>query len=454
MPAPPITSFDRLGATRRVRFKDRRHHPHARDHWPGVIAADRLSRDELLELQAARLDDVVRHAAVHVPYYRCWAVESGYQPGDPVQLESLPVVTKADYANTEDFQSAAYPVRGMTTNKTSGSSGEPFRFRQHPIATDYSYCVLWRALHRFGLRPGHTRAFVWGRAYSFNNTGAGSLKARLMLAVRDWSNNSLSIDAYSLGPSNLAEAVRRIDAYRPVYLHGYVSALYSIARRILDDGDPLSFTPRLVITESEALYPFQRATIEQAFRCPVIANYGSVELGKIAQPDPEGDVRINEDLFVVERLSTGEAAVTNLLSHAFPFIRYKLGDLIELHETTPPGLPYACLKSVVGRTVDMIPLASGGHVHGVALAHTVDPHLDHVLKYQIHQTALDRFTVSLVPKSTLPARVAETIEKDLKGLVGARATVLVQTVEHIEPAPSGKFRWVISDLTATPPSPG
>jgi phenylacetate-CoA ligase len=411
-----------------------------------------MSRDELLALQAARLEDLVRHAAANVPFYQRWAMESGYEPGDPVRVDSLPLVTKADFADPDDFQSAAIPVSEMTTNKTSGSSGQPFRFRQHPSATDYSYCVLWRALHRFGLRPGHRRAFVWGRSYSFNTTDARRLKTRLKLAVRDWANDTLSIDAYSLGPDNVADAIRRMEAYRPVYVHGYVSAIYTIARHLLDEGRTLSFTPRLVITESEALYPFQRQAIETAFRCTVIANYGSVELGKIAQPDPQGHTRINEDLFIVERLPDGEAAVTNLLSHAFPFIRYRLGDLIELEPSVPAGLPYACLRSVVGRTVDMIPLPGGGHVHGVALAHLIDPHLEHVRRYQIRQTALDRFEVALECPDPPPPAVARTIERDIKGLVGAETTVRVRPVDHIDPGPTGKFRWVISDLKAREPS--
>lgn len=452
----PITAFDQLGATWRVRFKDRRHHPHASAHWPGIVAVDALSRDQLLELRMARLNDLVLHAVAHVPFYQRWATESGYQPGDPVRVESLPVVTKPDYADTDDFQSNAYPISAMTTNKTSGSSGQPFRFRQHPSATDYSYCVLWRALLRFGLRPGHKRAFVWGRAYSFNTTGASRIKTRLKLRVRDWANNTLSIDAYSLGPATVADAVRRIDAYQPIYLHGYVSALYTLARRILDEGRTLSFLPKLVVTESEALYPFQRTALEQAFHCPVIANYGSVELGKIAQPDLAGHSRINEDLFIVERLPTGEAAITNLLSHAYPFIRYKLGDLIEFDDEIKPGLPYRSLKEIVGRTVDMIPVPAGGFVHGVALAHLIDPHLDHVLKYQIHQTQLDRFIVRLVTKSPLPDASKATIRKDLSGLVGQSARIDIEEVDHIEPAASGKFRWVMSDLNMNQhqPTPG
>lgn len=446
----PIGDFDRLASCRRIRFKDRRHHAHSRLYWPECLAVDRMSRDELLELQRARFQDLVDHAASQVPFYRAWAAAHAYRPGDTADISTLPVVTKADYmADTDAFQSDAFPVSELTQSRTSGSSGEPFRFRKHPRSSDYSYCCLWRALHRFGLRPGDRRVYVWGRSYTFANTPAGIAKKKIKLGVRNWLNNTLAIDAYDLTHASVHKAIDDIERFRPRYLHGYVSALYTIARTLRDEGRTLR-TPGLVaaVTESEKLYDFQREAMEAAFGCPILEHYGSVEFGNIAEPDPYGNMRINEDMFLVERLPTGEAAITNLFSQAFPFIRYKLGDLIELRDDVPPPLPYACFRSIVGRTVDLVPIAAGGHVHGVALAHTIDPHLEHVLKYQIRQLALDRFTVSIIPRGILPDEVARTIAKDLRGLVGQDATVEITAVDHIEPAASGKFRWVVSDLTA------
>lgn len=454
--ATPIEDFDRLASCRRIRFKDRRHHAYAREYWPQCLAADRMSRDDLLALQRDRFSDLVDHAAAHVPFYRAWAAEHGHKPGDPVELSSLPVVTKADYmADQEAFQSDAFRPSELVQGRTSGSSGEPFRFRKHHRSSDYSYCCLWRALHRFGLRPGDRRVYIWGRSYSFANTPLGIAKKKIKLGLRNWLNNTLAIDAYDLTYDSVHKAIEDIERFRPRYLHGYVSALYTIARTLRDEGRTLR-APGLVaaVTESEKLYDFQRETMEAAFGCPILEHYGSVEFGNIAEPDPDGNMRINEDLFLVERLPTGEAAITNLLSHAYPFIRYKLGDLIELRDDVPAPLPYACFASIVGRTVDLIPIAAGGHVHGVALAHTVDPHMDHVLKYQIHQHAVDRFTVRIIPRNTLPPDVPKTIAKDLRGLVGEDAAIDIAVVDHIEPAKSGKFRWVVSDLTVTPPDAG
>lgn len=451
----PIADFEQLASAWRIRLKDRRHHAYARDLWPQCLAVDRMSREELLELQGARLQELISHAAHHVPFYQRWARDAGWSPGDHVRLADLPVVSKADYiADIDAFQSDAFPVSELTKGRTSGSSGEPFRFRKHPRSSDYSYCCLWRALHRFGLRPGDRRVYVWGRSYTFANNPIGIAKKKLTLALRDWLNVTLAIDAYDLSFESVREAIAEIERFRPVYIHGYVSALYTIARALDDEGRTLN-APGIVaaVTESEKLYDFQRETIERAFGCPVLEHYGSVEFGNIAEPDPDGNMRINEDMFVVERLPTGEAAITNLFSQAFPFIRYKLGDLIELREDVPPGLPYACFASITGRTVDLIPIGSGGYVHGVALAHAIDPHMDHVLKYQIHQTAIDRFIVRLIPKAQLPETVGQTIATDLRGLVGPDAQIEIRAVDHISPAASGKFRWVMSDLSPPPIQP-
>ena len=444
----PITDFGALASSRRIRFKDKRHHPGAVRYWPEALKVDRLSRDDLVALQQQRLQELVEHAVLHVPFYRDWAGETGFSPGDPVDINTLPMVSKADFTqDIERFQSDAFDPSELVAGKTSGSSGVPFRFRKHPDASDYTYCCLWRALHRYGLRPGDRRVYLWGRSYSFKNNAFNNFKHRQKLRLRDWLNNTLAIGAYDLTYDNVRHNIERIEQFSPVYMHGYVSAQYIIARTLLEDGRTLR-APRLkaIVTESEKVYDFQRETMEKAFGCPVLEHYGSVEFGNIAQPDPDGNMRINEDIFVVERAENGEAVITGLFSHAFPFIRYRLGDLIEFDEEIRPGLPYRSLKEIVGRTVDMVPVPAGGFVHGVALAHLIDPHLDYVLKYQIHQTQLDHFIVRLVTKSPLPEASKATIRNDLSGLVGQSARIDIEEVDHIEPAASGKFRWVMSDL--------
>jgi phenylacetate-CoA ligase len=425
-------------------------HPLTFGYWQDCLTVDRMTRAGLLELQNRRLRALMEHAIKHVPYYRNLARGQGWSPEAPPPLERWPIATKMLFrSDIEAFQSDLTPLRKMRTTKTSGSSGEPFQLRVHRSSTDYSYACLWRSLRRAGLRPGDRRVYIWGRSYEFNATEPSIVKARVRQQIRNWFNNTLAINAYNLTNNNIDAAIELIETFRPVYLHGYVSALYAIARRMEDTNRKFrGFIPTAVITESEKLYDFQRATMSAAFGCRILEHFGSVEFGNIAQADTAGILRIAEDLYKLETLPTAELLVTNLLSHDFPLIRFRLGDLALLAE--PPSgdnLPYGVLAEITGRTVDLIPVRGGGYIHGVALAHAIDPHLRHVHKYQIHQIALDRFVVRLASGHNLPDEIPARIKDDLVKLVGSTAVIEVQQVDDIRPAANGKFRWVISNVS-------
>lgn len=442
------SSYGRFCRNWRMRVKDRIVHPLMGDLWPEMLAVDSCSREELLALQSRRKEELLRDVVEHVPFYRDWAAKAGGGPGGLPAWDELPVVTKQDYReNPARFQSDRFPTKEMHRGRTSGSSGEPFELRQHRSSTDRSYCALWRALARHGLRPGDRRAYVWGRSFRFAAGRLAILKIEARLRVRNWLNNTLVLNAYDLSPRHIEVGIERLQAFAPVYLHGYVSALYTIARAMLDRGASRgSWAPRLVVTESEALYDFQRRAMEQAFGCRVVEHYGSVEFGNIAQQDPSGRLRINDDLYVVETGPSGEALVTNLFSHAYPFIRYRQGDVLTLAEETAPGLPYTVLSRVEGRIVDRIALPGGGFVHGVALAHVIDPHLGLVRRYQIRQTGVGAFRVVLAVDRPLPGPVKATIAEDLRGLVGASARIDFEEVSEIATSDAGKHRWVVSDV--------
>ncbi|XAM00171.1 hypothetical protein OT109_02040 [Phycisphaeraceae bacterium D3-23] len=433
----------------RTRLKDKRAHPHLARYWPDAVRADAMSRDELLALKQQRIDRLVRHVTQHVPFYQRWAKQAGYESGDPVEMTDLPIVTKNDYRQSlDDFQSDAYPLSEMGLGKTSGSSGEPFRFRGHRSVSDHTYAVLWRNLARFGLRPGQKRAYVWGRSWSFTATGLRAIPIKAKLRFRNWLNNTRQFDAYTLCVDNVAHAVDRLVRFKPQYMHGFGSAMYAMARHVLDQGDKLPpLRLKAVVTESEKIYPFQREAMATAFHCPVVEVYGSVEFGSMACEDPEGHLRINEDMYHMEADAHGTAIITNMLGPAFPFIRYKLGDMIEFEPTIPTGLPYRVLKRIIGRTVDMVPLTQGGYVHGASISDSFHPHVDYILKYQVHQHALGSFRVLLVPKETIPQHIQDTIAHNLRELVGQTANIQIEIVDDIPPAASGKFRLVTSDVS-------
>jgi phenylacetate-CoA ligase len=186
--------------------------------------------------------------------------------------------------------------------------------------------------------------------------------------------------------------------------------------------------------------------MHDAFGCPILEHYGSVEFGNMAQTDPEGYLRINEDMVLIETLPTGEVAITKLLGHAYPFIRYKLGDMMSL-ATEPIGqLPYARIERIAGRVADLIVLRGGDYIAGLELNKAVRPHEQFVRKYQIRQTAVDEFLIRIVPSQPLPDHLQRRIVSEMRQLVGDDATVRIDLVDDIPPEKSGKFRAVVSDV--------
>jgi phenylacetate-CoA ligase len=424
-------------------------HPYTVKCWNDCVQVDEMSRCDLLRLQSDRLASLMTHAIRHVPFYQRWALDNGHSASSPPPLAEWPIITKSVIReNFAAFRSELTPPKRMVAARTSGSSGEPFRLLADRSAQDYSYACFWRALRRRGLRPGDPRAYIWGRSFQFNSSASSILRVRLKQAVRNWLNNVLAINAYQLGNENVEAAIRQIERFQPFYLHGYASALYVIARKMLDSNKTFEgFKLRAVITDSEKLYDFQKEAMREAFGCEILEHYGSVEFGNIAQPDKSGIKRIADDCFKLETTLSGELLVTNLFSQFFPLIRFRLGDTAILSEPLPDDpLPYSVLVELTGRTVDLIPLARGGFVHGVALAHIIDPHLSMVRKYQIRQSKIDHFIVHLESGSVVDDHVFETIKTDLLTLLGDVVTIDIAQVENIAPEPSGKFRWVVSDV--------
>ena len=442
-----IESLSEFARTRRTLFKDRRHHPYFEKYWHDCIVVDSMSREQLLELRQSRLQDLVDHAVQHVPFYRRWAESSGYQIGDAIEYSTLPITVKADYIeNIEDFQSEAFDVTKMVNTKTSGSSGQPFYLRSHKSKSDYGYCCLWRSFRRHGLRLGDRRAYIWGRRHQFGSNRLKTLKNDARVHFRNWLNNSISIDAYTVTHENVKHSVERINSFDPVYFHGYVTAIYAIALHVLEHGPLKAPSLRAVVTESEKLYDFQKEAMEKAFGCPVLEHYGSIEMGNVAAPDPDGNMRINEDVIYAERGEDNTLYMTNLFSHAFPFIRYTQGDLVAGYVEPAPGLPYASFKGIIGRSFDMLPTLRGGFINHAGLAQTVNPHLKYIQKYQLHQYSIEHIEVRLIPKGQFPESARKAIRKDIGDLMGADTRVEFKLLDEIPPAPSGKYRWVTSDV--------
>src|SRR5262249_24528446 len=89
--------------------------------------------------------------------------------------------------------------------------------------------------------------------------------------------NQLYMSSYHLAPDMLACYFDAMRSHRIVYLWGYTSAIYELARGALQSG---LTCPRLavVVTNAEPLFDYQRRVIAKAFHCDVRETYGMAEI--------------------------------------------------------------------------------------------------------------------------------------------------------------------------------
>ena len=406
---------------------------------------DSMAREDVDTLVKAKLETLLRAAVRDVPYYRELALQGTIDAANP-KLEQFPVLEKKDIRGREEmFVSDRYRRSKLSACRTSGSTGEPFRFYREPKEFDATYVDLWRGLARFGIRRGDRRVLVKG----VDEVPNPSLVARVRRWVYGIINQCIVVDAHFLArfETNVRAVLHRVLRYRPHYLHGYVSSIDLLAEHAERWGmDMTGLKLKAVVTESEKLYDFQRERIGRVFGCPVAGNYGSVEFGMIAQPDTKGNLCINEDHCLVEAGPEGEAILTNLDAYAFPFIRFKNGDAITLRQEKRSSLPYHEIEQVDGRVADAIRLPGGASLQGYIVMYPISKHMAYIREYQVRQRDIAYLEVLLVLKAPLPDAVRQQIVDEMSAIAGSGVEVRVTPVNNIPLTARGKRRFVVSEL--------
>ena len=136
------------------------------------------------------------------------------------------------------------------------------------------------------------------------------------------------------------EVLAAVAAARPTHLVGYPSVIGRLARAAL--AGELDCRPVRVSTNSEPLLDEDRTAIREAWHAPIHNLWGSTEIGVQAVGCGLGEgLHVCEDEVVLERVDEDGVPVgpdepaartlaTGLANRTFPFIRYDLGDEVDV----------------------------------------------------------------------------------------------------------------------------
>lgn len=411
-------------------------------------------RRRLQDWQLERLRALLRQAAEHVPYYRQLFQSLAVRPETfqaPADLERLPLLDKGSIrTRLEAFK--ADNARGLARFNTGGSSGEPLIFYIGTERVSHDVAAKWRATRWWGVDIGDPEIVVWGSPIEL---GA---QDRLR-ALRDRLLRTRLLPAFAMSEPELDGFIAAIRARRPKMLFGYPSAISHIARHAQRRGQVMNdLGIQVAFVTAERLYDDQREAISRTFGCRVANGYGGRDAGFIAHECPHGGMHITAEDIIVEIVDSegrnlppgqaGEVVITHLATADFPFIRYRTGDIAVLDDRScgcGRGLPL--IREIQGRATDFVVAADGTVMHGLALIYVLRD-LPGIEAFKIIQESLDRTRVLVVPDSAFDRESIAAIRTGLAQRLGRGVRVDVELVEAVPQERSGKFRYVVSQVSA------
>ncbi len=395
----------------------------------GLFGPPFRDRDALERFQGAGLRALVRHAHDHVPFYRKRFEAAGIQPHDVRGIGDLGKIPVTERADLQLLPAEEVCARGLAPHvnrvlQTSGSSGAPLTVRR--TLSEERLLLAYRAkavgAWGFGLRS---------RRVNIDHFSPEALRSetRPMAYERLGVMPRLNLD----WRMSKRDIVSRIAAFRPDLISGPPSLLAELAVE-LGDADRSRIAAARVLTGAERLSATDRDRIEGGFGCPVTDIYGCTEIVFIGMEAPGHDgYRLCEEAVIVEVLQEGlpsprgEIYLTGLHQWSMPFIRYRLGDLVEVAQG--PG-PHRLLHSIDGRVTDRFTLPDGRRIHGYTLGEVVEKSGLPVRRFQIVQERRDAFRIRLVLAGPTDPEL-RGLEGDLRDALGADVDVNVEVTERL-----------------------
>ena len=402
--------------------------------------------DWMHDYQNGSLEELLRHARDHVPFYRdrlgaVFSPDGRFYRG---LWQELPILTRraAQQAGSDLYAREAPTESGAwNEQQTSGSTGIPFRHRRTQLAGFVNMCVRHRDYERYHMNLDGAVASI----QSLSDAGDD--------ANRRW-------NLYGKGPllrfsvrSSVAQQFEWLRSVRAPYLRIYPSLLRALAEHAsqLPSSD-LSF--EAMLTYGENLTSETRQIAQETFGGRVIHSYGATETGRLAAECAMcGRYHVPAEIVLVEVLrddgmparpgETGRVVATPLYNFAMPLLRYEIGDLAEVGESDGCEWRLPTLNRVLGRTRNLFTLPDGSRVWPDTRARDMLHYVGFV-QVQVVQTAAEEIEVRYVADGS--GRVPDNIglQEYFRSVLHPSLSVTARAVEQIPRSPSGKFEDYIS----------
>ena len=362
--------------------------------------------------------------------------------------EELPILTKKDLQKPlKERLSEGYNEKSVFVNKTSGSSGDPFIFAKDKEA----HALTWASIiHRFGWYGINFNSSYQARFYGIPLDFFGNTKER----IKDLLSRRYRFSIFDLSDKVFEKILMKFQEKKFLYINGYTSSIVLFAKFLASKKIILkNICPTLqcCVVTSEMLFEEDKKLMQEQFGIPIINEYGASELDIIAFQNPKGEWVINTETIFVEVVDDnnrplpfgqeGKIIISSLYNKAHPFIRYEIGDIGVIDESSTPKKQI--LKKLIGRTNDIAILPSGKKSPGLTFYYVTKSIIEdngNIKEFVVKQIKSNTFEIEYISQTELTVQQIKKIEKEMLLYLESGLNIIFTRKDKLERSKSGKLK--------------
>jgi phenylacetate-CoA ligase len=373
--------------------------------------------------------------------------EYGQYVGGTDDLASWPLLDKE---KVRDRPQAFHSSRSWFTANasTGGTTGMPIELVRSPESIVAEQVCLDRMMIGLGVEPMNARTAV---------LRGDNIKDPTDLTPPFWKHalggRRLLLSSNHLTESTLKYYLDELRAFQPEVLWVYPSSLELLCRLISAAGETLKI-PR-VLSSSEVLKPGAWLLARQVLGCKIADYYGQAERIAFAYGFAPTQYFFLPGYSFVELIphsSDGSAPAfeivgTSLWNDAMPLIRYRTGDLVRLPwnygETEREQITFGMnpFEGVIGRDQEV--LYAPDRMRVLTGIDHIQREVDHIVRIQVVQDALDRVLIRVVPARGFEEADAKRLERNARNKIPRSMDVRIEVTETLERTQQGKTPFII-----------
>jgi phenylacetate-CoA ligase len=282
---------------------------------------ERYSLQVQEEIQFKKLRNILIYSYENVQYYTELFDKVNFDPylfSSKDEISKIPILTKDLIVKNWDKLISKDKIDYYITH-TGGSMGKPTTIALEKDSIYKEKAFIYNYWAKLGYDYKNTKIVTF-RGLEFNDK----------ISKYNPLYNEIVLSPFKLNEETIFDYIRIIDKFKPEYIHGYPSAIYSFCRLINKKSILLGCPIKGVFFISENIDKHEKEYIESCLDCKCAAFYGHTERAVFAE-EFNDFYRFNNLYGYTELLNSdnGLAIVcTGFLNRKMPLIRYSTDDYV------------------------------------------------------------------------------------------------------------------------------